>query len=194
MDMETMEAIPTSTALAKTAAAKAAGGAAGAGEAGVEGEALAGKTITPAVTADPNAALPTPVSTATATPIPAPTSTPAPISTYEVPSSYTIHKGEYPYCLSRRFNINPDDLLAYNGLYRGVILYPGNTLQIPSNARPFPGQRTLRSHPASYTVQASDTFYTIACLFGDVDPRAIATRNGMDVSQGLSTGATIHIP
>lgn len=156
----------------------------------VAGSALGEKTMTPAVGSESDQATAAP----TNTPVPAPTSTPVPVDSYPVPTSYTIHKGEHPYCLGRRFNINPDDLLAHNGLYRGSTLYPGQTLQIPSNARPFPGVRELKPHPTTYTVVANDTFYSIACKFGNVDPRAIAQHNGMGVSQGLSPGQSIAIP
>jgi len=179
IEMATMQA---EAAIVQTNVAKGNGE----GEAGIEGDPLVGTTITPAVTPDPNEIVPTPANT--------PTPIPVSISTFGVPSSYTIHKGDHPFCLGRRYDINPDDLLAYNGLYRGVILYPGNILQIPSNARSFPGTRQLVSHPTTYLVQSNDTFYSIACYFGDVDPRAIAAHNNMDVSQSLYVGSTIHIP
>ncbi len=189
MDMQTMEA---EAAFIKTANAEKSGSAGSKASGGdeVSGDPLAGKTFTPTVTAEGGEATAVPSST----PIPSPTSTPGPVTSYGVPSSYQIHKGEHPFCLGRRFNINPDDLLAFNGLYRGAVLYPGHTLNIPTNARPFPGERALRSHPASYTVQTNDTFYSIACLFGNIDPRTIADYNGMDVSQSLSVGAVIQIP
>lgn len=114
--------------------------------------------------------------------------------TYAVPDSYTIHEGEFPFCLARRFNINIDDLLNYNGLSDNTILYPGDVIQIPESARPFNGQRALRSHPTSYTVQSGETLYEIACLFGDVDPRAIAQVNDLSLNQKLTPGTVIQIP
>ena len=33
-----------------------------------------------------------------------------------VPGSYTLKKGEWPYCLARRFNINPDSLMNANNI------------------------------------------------------------------------------
>lgn len=113
---------------------------------------------------------------------------------YAVPDTYTLHEGEFPFCLARRFNINIDDLLNYNGLYDGQILYPGDVLEIPRQARPFNGNRALRNHPTSYTVQSSTSLYEIACLFGDVDPRAIAQVNDLDLSQTLRAGTVIQIP
>ena len=126
---------------------------------------------------------------------PPPTSEPAEVSTYAVPSNYTLHKGEFVYCLARRFDIHPDDLLNYNGLTRGAVLYPGQTLEIPSQSRAYPGKRSLMSHPTTYTVSSNnETPYAIACLFGDVDPRAIAEVNDIGVDQRLQPGQTIQIP
>ena len=52
-------------------------------------------------------------------------------------------------------------------------------MRIPQNGSGFPGDRTLRAHPTTYTVQSGDTIYSIACLFGDVDPEAIAFVNNL---------------
>ncbi len=134
-----------------------------------------------------------PAATATPKPTPKPKPKPKPIVT-SVPNTYVLHKDEFPYCLARRFNINPDALLAVNGLVRGQFVYPGTRLTIPKNAGPFPYQRALRAHPTTYTVQGGETFYSIACLFGDVWPEAIAAANGMSVNAHLTPGQTIKIP
>ncbi|HEY58758.1 MAG TPA: LysM peptidoglycan-binding domain-containing protein [Anaerolineae bacterium] len=126
----------------------------------------------------------------TATPVP----TTAGIPTITVPSSYTLHKGEYPYCLARRFNIDPNTLLAVNGLSRGQVVYPGTVLTIPQNAPPFPGNRAWHPHPDTYTVRVGDTIYSIACYYGDVSPEAIAAANGISVNTPLTPGQTLHIP
>jgi len=126
-------------------------------------------------------------------PTPKPQPTPRPVVT-SVPAKYVLHKGEFPYCIARRFNINPDALLNVNGLSRGQYVYPGTALTIPQGAGPFPYQRALRPHPTTYVVQAGDTFYSIACLFGDVWPEAIAAANGMSVNAALTPGQTLKIP
>ena len=124
------------------------------------------------------------------TPIPqivVPTATPG------HPSTYTVQAGEFPYCLARRFNVDPNDLLSLNGLTSGEIIQPGTTLSIPATGT-FPGTRALQAHPTQYTVAVNDTFYSIACSFGDVDPSAIAAANGMAVTAPLTTGQVINIP
>jgi LysM repeat protein len=134
-----------------------------------------------------------------------PTSTPEPaaeteetgeleVYEYAIPDSYTLHDGEFIFCLARRFNILPDDLKTYNGYESGTLLYPGDTLQIPSDSRAFIGDRALQYHPSNYTVVFGDTLYSIACLYGDVDPRSIASANDLDVDQVLTPGTVLQIP
>jgi len=119
----------------------------------------------------------------------------APTPTPGLPSNYTIKSGEFPFCLARRFNIDPGDLLRANGMGSAQAVFePGTTLKIPQNANPFPGKRSLRAHPATYTVSAGETIYSIACIFGDVDPSAIAFVNGLKSPYKLSAGDTIDIP
>ena len=118
--------------------------------------------------------------------------TSAPVGTR--PTEYPLHKGEFPYCLARRFDVNPDTLLSINGLSSGNIYYPNRTLKIPQSGS-FPGTRALRNHPATYTVSSSDeTVYGVACLFGDVDPAAIAAANNISVDAALTAGKQLSIP
>ena len=143
--------------------------------------------------------------TATVSDAVVPTSTPEPAVTadeteepevyeYAVPDSYTLHEGEFIYCIARRFNIHPEDLEVYNGYESGTLLYPGDTLQIPSGSRAWVGDRALQYHPSNYTVVYGDTSYSIACLYGDVDPRAIAAANDLDIDAELTPGVVLQIP
>src|SRR5215208_3016143 len=165
------------------------------------------QTLSFLVTQDPNATVtPTPlisINTSTATlavsgtqPVngtqtgPLPTS--APVGSR--PSTYTLQKGEFPYCIARRFDVDPDALLSLNGLSSGNLYYPNLTLKIPQTGS-FPDTRALRNHPATYTVSSSDeTIYGIACLFGDVDPAAIAQANNLPAGSALTTGKQLSIP
>ena len=133
------------------------------------------------------------------------TDTPEPTSTptddgetktveYAVPDSYTLHEGEFVFCLGRRFNIFPDDIEIYNGLKEGEILYPGETITLPPAPRAFVGDRALQYHPTNYTVEFDDTVYSIACEYGDVDPRAIVAANDLDIDQELTAGTVLQIP
>ncbi len=110
------------------------------------------------------------------------------------PGSYVVQKGDHIYCLARRFDVAPGDLLAVNG--GSTIIYPGQTLAVPQNSA-WPsslGSRSLRSHPATYTVVAGDTLNKVACIYGDVYPQVIAEYNGLDDSAALTPGATLDIP
>ncbi len=111
-----------------------------------------------------------------------------------VPATHTLRRGEFPYCLARRYDIHPDDLLAANGLVRGRIYPGGLVLKIPSGADVFPSDRVLRAHPASYTVQTGDNIFIVACYYGDVDPMAIAAANGLSQPYTLTPGTVLSIP
>ncbi len=124
-----------------------------------------------------------------------PTVPPQALTPGSIPSTYTLQEGEFPYCIARRFNVNPDELLQINGLSDGMIYQPGLQLRIPQSGNPFPADRALRPHPTTYTVErANMTLYAVACLFGDVYPEAIAQANGLQLSDRLTVGQTLNIP
>jgi LysM repeat protein len=135
---------------------------------------------------------------ATDTPMPSPTPAVVAASTAVpgvVPATYALKQGEFPWCIARRFNVDPDELLALNGFSKTQEYYtPGTVLKIPTSGRPFPLIRHIIAHPATYTVQAGDTIYSIACKYGDVDPSAIAAANNLSAPYNLTTGAQIAIP
>ena len=105
-----------------------------------------------------------------------PTATPAPpaeVPTFEVPETYVLQAGEFPFCIARRFNVDVSALLSASGLSGSSMFPAGTVLTIPKGAAAFSnGARALRAHPTQHTVQAGDSVYSIACLYGDVDPRA----------------------
>lgn len=111
-----------------------------------------------------------------------------------IPTTYTLQKGEYAYCIARRFNLNPAELLALNGLGLATVLNPGSVLKIPQTGNPFVTDRALIKHPAIYTVRAGDTIYTISCAFGDVSPDMIVLVNGLKEPYTLQVGDKLEIP
>lgn len=119
--------------------------------------------------------------------------TPYPSSTPGKPASYTLLHGEFPYCIARRFNVNPVDLLSMNGLNMDSYPATGTTLNIPSSGT-FPGERALKAHPTTYTVRAGETIGMVACYFGDVDPNIIYAANGITPGTALTTGQVLQIP
>lgn len=156
--------------------------------------------VTPLAPGETAQAVPTLAEAPAESPTPAPptaTAAPAvvvPTATPGLPSTYTLENGEYIYCIARRFNINPSALLSASGLGANTTVYAGMTLNIPKNAAPFPGERSLRAHPTTYTVSGNESINSIACQFGDVDPNAIAFANSLSAPYKISSGQTLQIP
>jgi LysM repeat protein len=167
--------------------------------------AIAGGTTTPGSAANATATLGTAITVAVTTPAPAtvmpgtpygtpPATVQSPGGSAGRPASYTLQAGEFPYCIARRFDVNPDDLLSINGIASGALVYPGMTLTIPQSGS-FPGDRATLTHPDTYTVDSPDTtIYGVACAYGDVLPEAIASANGLTVSSSLTVGQQLTIP
>lgn len=110
------------------------------------------------------------------------------------PGVYVLQAGEYPWCIARRFNVDPKELLRVNNLSSGLLYKPGLSLTIPQNTGGFPAPRALNPHPATYTVSQSNTnVYAVACHFGNVDPVAIMQANGL-TSPLLTFGTVLTIP
>lgn len=139
----------------------------------------------PTATGNPQSAEPTKVATNR------PAATSAPVAN---PGSYTIQLGEFPYCLARRFDVDPDALLAANGLADGQNLQAGTVLVIPAGSGGFPGLRSLMPHPDTWVVDPGDTIYSIACQYGDVNPLSIAAANGLTGNYDLTVGQILQIP
>ncbi len=159
-------------------------------------------TLTATVTASTTPALlvtATPTSTIFISPSPVqPSNTPVFTSIpFSLPTSYTLKKGEYPYCIARRFNVDPGELLSLNGISSGMASIPelGMTLKIPQTGNPFPSNRAINSHPVTYTVPETTTVYSIACFFGDVDPISILKENPEIINpDSISAGTKLQIP
>lgn len=111
------------------------------------------------------------------------------------PASYTLQRGEFPYCIARRYDVNPQELLSLNGLTTAAAynLATGTVLRIPQSGS-FPGTRALAAHPATHTVSSGDTVYSVACKFGDVSPDSIIAANNLGSNPTLTAGQTLSIP
>jgi LysM repeat protein len=111
-----------------------------------------------------------------------------------LPNNYTIQKGEFPFCIARRFDLDVSELLSLNGLGANSLVSVGFTLKIPQTGNGFSGQRSLRDRPDTFTVSSGDTINSIACLYGDVFPEAIAQRNNLSKPYNLRAGQELRIP
>jgi LysM repeat protein len=127
-------------------------------------------------------------------PVEAPTQPVIVVSTPVVPASYVLQQGEFPYCLARRFNIDPGTLLSTNGLNTNSAVSPGTSLTIPTGTTWSGAARERMPHPATYTVKSGDTIYSIACAYGDVFPESIAEANALQAPYALTVGQVLQIP
>ena len=143
-------------------------------------------------TTPPTATVTSPVLDPTETPVP----TTAPVDTSSLPSSYTLKQGEFPYCIARRYNVDPTELLNLNGISSAEarVLSAGITLKIPTTGNPFPYDRALNTHPVTYVVPETTTVYGIACFFGDVDPAKIVSLNSISNPNQVPAGTSLQIP
>ncbi|MCC6297956.1 MAG: LysM peptidoglycan-binding domain-containing protein [Anaerolineales bacterium] len=158
----------------------------------------------PTVTSTPFVQLPsTPSSTPTATlALPSgPTNTPLPqLPSGSVPSTYTLRSEEFPFCIARRYGIDPDALLRASALSSPDIYYAGLVLTIPAGpawSEATLGPRALRAHPATYVVtgNADTTVYGVACKFGDLTPDAIVAANsGLSLGSTFTVGQNLSVP
>jgi LysM repeat protein len=113
---------------------------------------------------------------------------------YGVPNNYVVQRGDSLYCIARRFDLDVGAFVSANGYTLQSQIYPGTKLRIPKDIGSFVGERALRSHPANYTIQYNDTINSIACYYGDVDPRAIEDVNGLSGDYALTPGDVLKIP
>lgn len=127
----------------------------------------------------------------------APAAASNPIPPITRPATHTIEKGEFPYCIARRYDLDPGSFMSLNGLSNSSQVSVGTVLQIPSTGSwntTSLGSRALRTHPTTYTVGAGDTVPGIACKFGDVSPEQILAANNFSSTADVQAGATIQIP
>lgn len=117
-----------------------------------------------------------------------------------LPPTYTLKSEEFPFCIARRYGVDPDALLAASNLTSPDIYYAGLVLTIPSGPAwsvADLGPRSLRTHPGTYVVtgNADNTVYGVACKFGDVTPESIVSANsGLSLGSTLSVGQSLNIP
>lgn len=116
------------------------------------------------------------------------------VATPGIPKDYALQKGEFPFCLARRFNVDQYELLNLNGLSLNSNVLIGAVLKIPQTGNTFNGARALVAHPTNYTVKAGDTIYTIACKYGDVSPDMIALQNNLSAPYTLTAKQVLVIP
>ncbi len=122
---------------------------------------------------------------------------------------YTIVTGDTISRIAARFGVPVESLLSVNGLGWSSIIYPGQTIAIPSAPAPArsddPAIETVSAvtpapappaPPAAstgYTIQSGDTISSIAARFG-VTTQAVLDANGLSASSIIYPGGTLVIP
>ncbi len=158
----------------------------------------------PTATLTPFIQLPiTAASTSTATlALPSgPTNTPQPqVPPGSNPQTYSLQRDEFPFCIARRYGVDPTALLRASNLTSPDIYYAGLVLTIPSGpawSEAELGPRSLRTHPGTYVVtgNADTSVFGVACKFGDVRPDAIVSANpGVTLNAALTVNQSLNIP
>lgn len=117
---------------------------------------------------------------------------------------YTIVRGDTISAIAARFGVTTQAVLTANGLGWSSIIYPGQTIAIPSRTAPLAIETVASVTPispapagasstTSYRIVAGDTVSSIAARFGTTTA-AILAANGMGSSTIIYSGRTLVIP
>jgi len=130
------------------------------------------------------------LSAATATPRAAT----APARPASVGGSYVIVRGDTLSSIARAHAVTTSALMQANGLGLSSIIYPGQTLTVPSGATAVATPVTSAG-PAvgSYVIQKGDTIASIAAKSG-TSVKALLAANGLSFTSTIYAGKTLSLP
>jgi len=111
------------------------------------------------------------------------TSAAAPSQASSTDVTHVVRGGESPWSIARRYSVELNDLLAWNGLSNRSVLKPGDRLRV----------RAERSQVTEYRVQRGDTLSQIAERHG-VSMRALMEHNELSSGSVIRPGDRIQIP
>jgi LysM repeat protein len=135
--------------------------------------------------------------------------TPVPATPRATNGRYTIVKGDTIGAIAARFGVKTQAILSANGLGSSSIIYPGQTLAIPTastaalSVAPVAYVAPIAATPhvtpvpkavtSSYVIANGDTLSKIATRFG-VSIQSILDANGLNWSSLIYTGRSLTIP
>jgi LysM repeat protein len=141
--------------------------------------------------------------TAPAAPAAAPTA--APSAPAASPGSYTVKSGDTLSAIAARHGVKLSEVLGWNGLNMGSIIYPGQKIKIgsgspaapapaaPAPAAPAAAPAAPAASSGSYTVKSGDTLSAIAAKNG-VKLSDILSANKLTMSSIIYPGNKLAIP
>jgi len=140
--------------------------------------------------------------TATSTPPPTPpeaTQTPVIVVNSPTPGAaqtqtYVVQPGEWVYSIARKFEIDPNDIIALNNLQYPFDLEVGQEITLPAARSSSNGPNaTVVAGGTEYIVRAGDSVYSIAQAHG-VDYESIIGVNNLVFPYNIYPGDRLIIP
>lgn len=140
--------------------------------------------------------------TATSTPPPTPpeaTQTPVIVVNSPTPGAaqtqtYVVQPGEWVYSIARKFEIDPNDIIALNNLQYPFDLEVGQEITLPAARSSSNGPNaTVVAGGTEYIVRAGDSVYSIAQAHG-VDYESIIGVNSLVFPYNIYPGDRLIIP
>ena len=110
-------------------------------------------------------------------------------------TAYTIQNGDSFYLIGQKHGVDPYALAAANGLGIYDLILPGQVLTIPGYQAPAAAAAPVQEQAATtatYTVQAGDSFSSIAAVYG-MDFNQLAANNGLSVFDTIVPGQTLQV-
>lgn len=126
---------------------------------------------------------------ATAVPPGGATAVPPPTN---LPSTYTVQRGDWFYAIARKFGVSVAALQAANRGVNPNFVYPGQVLNIPGGSSP-DGNPPPVTGGSTYTVQRGDTLFSIAVRVGRT-VYALQIANRLANPNFIYPGQTLVIP
>lgn len=122
------------------------------------------------------------------------------------PAQHVVGAGDTVWAIAQRHGVRVADILAWNGLERGSIIYPGDVLALadpdggaapaaPSPAVPSPAVAAAppTSAETTHAVRSGDTLWVIAESYG-VRLDALIRANGLSAGSIIYPGEELRIP